>query len=204
MEEFNDVDVKAVNRVIDYVMKYFQREYKPAPHNKHWRVPKDKLTRIRFKYQPIKDNLPTISYGCLGIFARYPDGRNEYYPDPDKWKIPKPTKERSIMAPEQELVLREFAEGIQRAVTEGLEQALYPPALTWQVDQPKPMRNMTVEEIWWSKGHCKFRISSNCLIDMHNGRNGCHNCILIDRNSKTPSDPHWQAPQVPLNFTVEG
>ena len=114
------------------------------------------------------------------------------------------TKERSIMAPEQELVLREFAEGIQRAITEGLEQALCPPALTWQVDQPKPMRNMTVEEIWWSKGHCKFRISSNCLIDMHNSRNGCHNCILIDRNSKTPSDSHWQAPQVPLNFTVEG
>ena len=48
------------------------------------------------------------------------------------------------MAPEQELALREFAEGIQRAVTEGLEQALCPPAPTWQVDQP--MRNMTVEE----------------------------------------------------------
>jgi len=115
-------------------------------------------------------------------------------------------KERSIRTPEQELALREFAEGIQRAVTEGLEQALCPPAPTWQADQPMPMpmRNMTVEEIWWSKGHCKFRISSNCLIDMHNGRNGCHNCILIDRNSKTPSDSHWQAPQVPLNFTVEG
>ena len=52
-------------------------------------------------------------------------------------------KEHSAMTPEQELALREFAEGIQRAITEGLEQALRPPALTWQA--PQVPLNFTVK-----------------------------------------------------------
>ena len=69
----------------------------------------------------------------------------------------------------------------------------------WQADQPKPMRDMTEFEKGYVLGYCHRK--DDCV--------GCpyfNECPCGEKPCKMndPDQPNWQAPQVPLNFTVEG
>jgi len=84
----------------------------------------------------------------------------------------------------------------------------------WQADQPKPMRDMTEFEITYMIGNChRSGGSYNCACAIAKRYNQeCNTCFMRDKNGHDPTwdavrranDSKWQAPQVPLDFTVEG